>query len=270
MSQKNAKRLRRLQEVVEGHGESIVSLTGQIDGHSSSLTVMGDKLEMQDARLSELADGLDGLTARFGDLEEKLEFKERLLSVSYDARKRERKRADGYKADFVFWRRLAIGAVCVAGAVAVIAAATRAKGDTMSPGLQSAPAVVQTVEAVQTTPAAPEENENERIEEVLLSRAHKMENVRITYYDVCRKCCGKDDGVTASGVQAVPYVTCAVDPAVIPFGADVLVDYGDGEIHYYKADDSGVTGNHIDICVSSHSEALQLGVNRATVYWVEG
>ncbi len=114
-----------------------------------------------------------------------------------------------------------------------------------------------------------EEPENELIEAALLARAHKMENVKVTYYDPCVKCCGKSDGITASGITATPYVTCAVDPAVIPLGSDVLVDYGDGVLHYLRADDTGVSGGHIDICVTTHSEALWLGVDRATVYWVE-
>ena len=51
----------------------------------------------------------------------------------------------------------------------------------------------------------------------------------------------------------------------------MLVDYGDGEIHYYRADDtgSGVTGRHIDLCAGSHGEALQMGRRTATVYWVD-
>ena len=69
--------------------------------------------------------------------------------------------------------------------------------------------------------------------------------------------------------MAAPYVSVAVDPSVIQLGADVLVDYGDGEIYYYRADDTGPKGNHIDLCVSSHEEALRLGVQTATVYWVE-
>lgn len=116
---------------------------------------------------------------------------------------------------------------------------------------------------------AQEEAENELIEAALLARSHKMENVKVTYYDPCVKCCGKSDGITASGITATPYVTCAVDPAVIPLGSDVLVDYGDGVLHYLRADDTGVAGGHIDIFVTTHSEALWLGVDRATVYWVE-
>lgn len=101
--------------------------------------------------------------------------------------------------------------------------------------------------------------------------AHKLENVTVTYYDCCVACCGKDDGITYSGTWAVPYETCAVDPDVITLGSAVTVDYGDGELHYCRAEDigGGVNGNRIDICVSSHEEALELGVRTATVYWIE-
>lgn len=91
----------------------------------------------------------------------------------------------------------------------------------------------------------------------------------VTYYDCCVLCCGKTDGVTASGAAAVPYVTCAVDPAVIPLGSVVYVDFGGGEVRQYLAQDTGgaVWGRHIDICVSSHEEALALGVRMAKIYW---
>lgn len=116
-----------------------------------------------------------------------------------------------------------------------------------------------------------EEPENELIESALLARSHVIEACTVTHYDACAACCGKTDGITASGVRATPYVTCAVDPDVIPLGSDLLVDYGDGELYYYRADDVGgaVRGNHIDLCVSGHEEAVALGVRSATVYWVE-
>ena len=112
-------------------------------------------------------------------------------------------------------------------------------------------------------------------EPLRLDQAHVLENVTVTYYCICQRCCGKAPdhpayGITASGRRATPYVSVAVDPSVIPLGADVLVDYGDGEIHYYRADDtgSGVGSRHIDLCVGSHAEALQMGHRTATVYWV--
>lgn len=116
-----------------------------------------------------------------------------------------------------------------------------------------------------------EADENALIESALVARANRIENCTVTHYDRCVSCCGKTDGITASGRVGTPYVTVAVDPSVIPLGADVLVDYGDGELHYYKADDTGsaINGNHIDLMVSDHDEAVQLGTRTATVYWVE-
>lgn len=116
-----------------------------------------------------------------------------------------------------------------------------------------------------------EDYENQKIEAALLEKANKIEDCTVTHYAVCVECCGKTDGITKSGVKATPYVTVAVDPEVIPLGRDVLVDYGDGDIQYYRADDVGgaVHGFHIDLCVGSYDEAVQLGVKTATVYWVE-
>ena len=113
--------------------------------------------------------------------------------------------------------------------------------------------------------------ENENIQNALLAKANKIENVKVSHYCCCVKCCGKDDGITYSGVKATPGVTVAVDTSIIPLGSDVLVDYGDGVINYYRADDTGsaIKGNKLDLCVSSHQEAINLGVRTATVYWVE-
>lgn len=116
-----------------------------------------------------------------------------------------------------------------------------------------------------------QKNPLEEQEAQMMPWAHKLEDVTVTYYDCCVMCCGKDDGVTYSGTRAVPYETCAVDPDVIPLGSAVTVDYGDGELHHYRAEDvgGGVNGKRIDICVSSHGEALELGRRKATVYWME-
>lgn len=114
-----------------------------------------------------------------------------------------------------------------------------------------------------------EDYENENIEAALLAQATRLDGVTVTHYDPCVKCCGKTDGITATGVPVTPYYTVAVDPELIPLGSEVLVDYGDGEIHYYRAEDTGgaVRGKHLDLCVTDHTEALTLGVRQATV-WV--
>lgn len=117
---------------------------------------------------------------------------------------------------------------------------------------------------------AQEDFENEKIEAALLAKAIRLEDVTVTHYDPCVKCCGKTDGITATGVPVTPYYTVAVDPEVIPLGSEVLVDYGDGVIHYYRAEDTGggVKGKHLDLCVTDHTEALTLGVRQATVWFL--
>lgn len=118
-----------------------------------------------------------------------------------------------------------------------------------------------------------EAEENRLIEEALLARAHKIEDCLITYY-CCEKhphICGTGDGLTALGGEVLAGVSCAVPPG-IPLGSTIMIDWGDGrDLEYRRADDrgGGVKGNHIDLAVPTHSEALELGVDYATVYWVE-
>lgn len=122
-------------------------------------------------------------------------------------------------------------------------------------------------------PEDPEDLENALIEEALLARSHKIENCKITYY-CCEKyahICGTGDGLTALGGEVTPGVSCAV-PKGIPLGSTIMIDWGDGSpLEYRRGDDRGdaVRGDHIDLAVPSHREALELGVRRATVYWTE-
>lgn len=117
-----------------------------------------------------------------------------------------------------------------------------------------------------------EDYENELIEEALLDRAHKLEDVTITFY-CCEQyphICGTGNGITASGRRVTPYVSCAVDPDVIPLGSTVMLEHN-GEMVYLRADDTGgaVNGNHIDIAVPTHDFALSLGVQTADIWWCE-
>ena len=114
--------------------------------------------------------------------------------------------------------------------------------------------------------------ENEMIEQALLARSNKLEDVTITFY-CCEEyphICGTGTGITASGRRVTPYVSCAVDTSIIPLGSTVMIEYN-GEMVYLRADDTGpaVNGNHIDIAVSGHQEALSLGVKTADVWWCE-
>lgn len=90
-------------------------------------------------------------------------------------------------------------------------------------------------------------------------------NYKITYYCCCKKC-GTGNGVTASGVKATPWQTIAVDPRDIPLSSKVLIGN-----RVYTAHDTGgaIKGKKIDICVSSHAQALRLGRQKANVYLVK-
>lgn len=117
-----------------------------------------------------------------------------------------------------------------------------------------------------------EENENELIEAALLARSHKLEDATITFY-CCEErphICGTGTGITASGRRVTPYVSCAVDTDIIPLGSTIMIEYN-GEMVYLRADDTGpaVKGDHIDIAVKGHSEALSLGVQTADIWWCE-
>lgn len=78
----------------------------------------------------------------------------------------------------------------------------------------------------------------------------------ITHYCACSRCCGKSDGITATGTQATAGRTIAVDPEVIPLGTEVIID---GQS--YIAEDTGraIKGNKIDIFCESHEEAINRG-----------
>lgn len=86
----------------------------------------------------------------------------------------------------------------------------------------------------------------------------------VTYYCPCEECCGRwADGVTATGLPAGLGVV-AVDPDVIALGSTVVIDG-----MKYLAADTGVTGNHIDVCVLDHQQAEALGVRSADVWVTE-
>lgn len=96
-----------------------------------------------------------------------------------------------------------------------------------------------------------------------LSNSTYIGEYRITFYCPCSKCCGQyANGITASGTTAFEGRTIAVDPKKIPLGSRVYIE-GLGD---FIAEDVGgaIKNNKIDVFVSSHSRAYQLGVVRAT------
>ena len=86
---------------------------------------------------------------------------------------------------------------------------------------------------------------------------------KITAYCPCSKCCGKSDGITATGVLARQGRTIAVDPQKIAYGDRVIING-----HTYTAEDCGgaIKGNRIDVYFDSHEHALEFGVQYAEVF----
>lgn len=124
----------------------------------------------------------------------------------------------------------------------------------------------QTEKVVPTVPVQYEDpQESEKIEAAL--DWHYIEDCELTAYCPCAVCCGKEDGITATGTAAQEGMTIAVDPDVIPLGSWVEIDG-----HTYHAEDVGgaVNGNHIDIYFNSHDAAWDFGRRYANVRWYEG
>ena len=104
-----------------------------------------------------------------------------------------------------------------------------------------------------------EESSKDVVEEPKLKCLGKF---TITHYCACSRCCGKSDGITATGTHVEEGRTIAVDPKIIPYGTEVIID---GET-YTAEDCGGFRGYHIDIYVADHDRELQLGVKTAEVY----
>lgn len=104
-----------------------------------------------------------------------------------------------------------------------------------------------------------------------LDLGEPMGEFRLTAYCPCMKCCGKDDGITATGTTATEGRTVAVDPALIPYGATVTVYFADGTSHTYTAEDCGgaIKENRIDVFFDDHQAAREFGVQTAYVYMEE-
>ena len=79
---------------------------------------------------------------------------------------------------------------------------------------------------------------------------------KVTAYCACMQCCGKTNGLTASGTHATANRTIAA-PKTFAFGTKVVIN----GVTYTVEDRGGaIQGNRIDIYMDTHSEALQWGV----------
>lgn len=92
-------------------------------------------------------------------------------------------------------------------------------------------------------------------------------NYTITYYCGCEKCCGKTDKITKLGTTATAGRTVGTDWNVLQPETKIYIE-GVGE-RIVEDTGGGIQGNHIDVYVDSHEEALQLGRATRKVYTVE-
>ena len=119
------------------------------------------------------------------------------------------------------------------------------------------PIVVPTYEptAVETVSACPVKETNIR----------SLGVYKLTAYCACVNCCGKTDGITASGVKAIEGITIAADTNILPFGTRIIID---GDVHEYIVQDRGgaINGNRIDIYFDSHQKALEFGVQYKEIF----
>ena len=79
---------------------------------------------------------------------------------------------------------------------------------------------------------------------------------KVTAYCSCAKCCGKTNGITASGTKATANHTIAA-PSTFAFGTKVKIN---GTVYVVEDRGGAIQGNRIDIYMNSHQEALAWGV----------
>lgn len=85
---------------------------------------------------------------------------------------------------------------------------------------------------------------------------------KVTAYCPCAKCCGKTNGITASGTQATANRTIAA-PSSLPFGTQIKIN----EVVYTVEDRGGAIGaGRIDVFFNTHQEALNWGVRNYEIF----
>lgn len=94
---------------------------------------------------------------------------------------------------------------------------------------------------------------------------YKEMQIVATAYCPCTKCCGKSDGITATGVKAKANRTIAADPNILPYGTEILCGMGE-----FVVEDCGgsIKGNRVDFFFDSHEEAVNFGRQEFTI-WVK-
>lgn len=102
----------------------------------------------------------------------------------------------------------------------------------------------------------PEEKADEpkNIDEQSNSSLVSLGTYRISAYCPCEKCCGKTDGITASGTKATAGRTVAMND--VPFGTKIVIDGHE----YIVEDTGGFKSKLVDVFFDTHEEALNSGL----------
>lgn len=106
-------------------------------------------------------------------------------------------------------------------------------------------------EIIETSPEGETELEQENIDMNL----EYLGIYTLTAYCSCEECCGKSDGITASGVKARSNHTIAA-PSEFAFGTKLMIN----GIEYTVEDRGGaIKDKRIDVYFDSHQEAINFG-----------
>lgn len=152
--------------------------------------------------------------------------------------------------------------------------ATEPTEETIAPTTE--PTIPETTAPPETEPPVTEPIETESpVTEPPTPELISLGRFKLTAYCSCRKCCGSyadnrpvdENGETivygSIGVRLKAGVSIAVDPGVIPYGTDVVING-----HTYTAHDTGgnIVGNRIDVYFDDHQEAWDFGTQYAEVF----
>ena len=97
----------------------------------------------------------------------------------------------------------------------------------------------------------------------------KVSTFNTSAYCACRSCCGKTNGITASGAKASQWCTIAAG-SCYPMGTVIYIPYFKNKPNggWFVVQDRGgaISSNRIDVFMGSHSQALQFGRRNLTCY----
>lgn len=97
------------------------------------------------------------------------------------------------------------------------------------------------------------------------TRGTGVQVYKVTGYCACKKCCGKTNGITASGTQATAGRTVAAS-SQFSFGTKLSIN---GTTYTVEDRGGAIKGNKIDVYFNTHAEALAWGVKYLPVEVVE-